>query len=193
MPPLLPEYLSQPLHFFTIHIQEAPHMAAQSTDWWALVAAGLFTLVGAAVGAWYGGRSAYQNTVKAQNDSIKRKKLEEALTILLSLEGPARTLSTVVALSFGSSKESIGLDNQRLLSKLDSGKSSELMTLLQLYCKRLHVDSVELNTQLTGLKTMAFFSKALAQAPEPAFFEAVPKVVELVELMKKELISELSL
>lgn len=44
--------------------------------------AGLFTLIGAALGALLGGRAAFKGTVKANNQALQRSKLEEAYSAL---------------------------------------------------------------------------------------------------------------
>lgn len=195
MPPLLPEYLRQPLQFHSIRVQESAQVVVQSvpTDWWALIAAGVFTLAGAAAGAWFGGRAAYKNTVKAQNDLIRRKKLEEALTIIISLEDRAKKLSHYALPGFFGKGEEVGPIVQKYLSDVESDKNSELITLLQLYCNELHFDSTQLSVHLAALHSFACTADILKKPPEPAFYESLKKAVEILGFLKKELINRLSL
>lgn len=73
MPPLLPEYLSLP---FQIVVEAPP------TDWWVVTAGGLFTLIGAGLGAGLGGWVAYRGTLKANRSIVKQSKLEECMALV---------------------------------------------------------------------------------------------------------------
>lgn len=77
MPPLLPEYLSQPLQI----VIESP-----TTDWSAVVASGLFTLTGAAIGAWLGGRQGYKSALKAGQRINQQSKIEECMLLALNIQ-----------------------------------------------------------------------------------------------------------
>lgn len=77
MPPLLPEYLSQPVQI----VIDAP-----STDWSAIVAGGLFTLAGAAIGAGLGSVGAYLATNRANRLHARRHKLSDALSLVGEIE-----------------------------------------------------------------------------------------------------------
>lgn len=77
MPPLLPEYLSQPVQI----VYQSP-----STDWEAIIAGGLFTLLGAAAGAGLGGWVAYRASIRAGQKIVNQSKVEEALTLLSRID-----------------------------------------------------------------------------------------------------------
>lgn len=72
MPPLLTEYLSQPLQI----VVEAP-----TTDWDAVLAGGLFTLIGAGIGAGLGAYFSYMAATRAQKKAALEEKRELALII----------------------------------------------------------------------------------------------------------------
>lgn len=73
MPPLLPEYLSQPVQIV---------VQSSSTDWVALLAGGVFTLLGALSGAWLGAKGAYASTVKARKHELYMQKLDEIISLI---------------------------------------------------------------------------------------------------------------
>lgn len=78
MPPLLPEYLSQPVQ---VVVQSVP-----PTEWWPVWVAAGATLVGSFGGALVGGRVAYKSAVKANDALLRRQKLEEALMVVSDIE-----------------------------------------------------------------------------------------------------------
>ncbi|BCB62208.1 hypothetical protein HaloA020_29090 [Halomonas sp. A020] len=196
MPPLLPEYFYQPVNTLTLHVNEPAQVAVQSlpTDWLGLTAAGLFTLLGAAVGAWYGGRVAYQNTFNAQNDSIKRQKLEEALSILLSLEQPVKNLKHTANLQ-AQVVDSVDANSKmaEYVAELLRLKDKGLSTLLQLYYKKLRLDAIELDMCITGLVAMISLSSTLHPSIQPSYVDVIENIDELVARMKNELVNELTL
>ncbi|TVU89407.1 hypothetical protein [Vreelandella titanicae] len=96
MPPLLPEYLSQPVQI----VIQSP-----STDWFIVLAGGAFTLAGAAFGAWLGARGAYKSTLKANRSIVNQSKLEECLKLIDEMQ----VIYTPVLRSLGSMPNAHGL------------------------------------------------------------------------------------
>lgn len=193
MPPLLPEYLSQPLQSFTIHIQEPTQVAVQSlpTDWWALISAGLFTLAGAAAGAWYGGRAAYQNTVKAQNDFVKRKKLEEALSIVLKIEDCMRAVNPSSLRDFHA--EFINTQNikkAQILSAFDINDVARLRALLQIYDQSLVDKLADMDSYFHALETWVSTGTIIDRANLTLPHGSIKSAQVFTEL-KNELIAKL--
>lgn len=72
MPPLLPEYLSQPLQI----VVESP-----TTDWKAITAGGIFTLIGAGIGAGLGAYFSYMAATRAQKKVVLEEKRERILKL----------------------------------------------------------------------------------------------------------------
>ncbi|MGY0552366.1 hypothetical protein ACW17M_04045 [Vreelandella sp. 2A-K22] len=182
MPPLLPEYLNQPVQIV---------VQSQQTDWWALVAAGLFTLVGAALGAWYGGRSAYKNTVKAQIDAVKRQKLEEALSIVYQLEQPLSSLTRNMPLHqyFGDE----GLEKSiNIARQVNYGDAERLEGLMQVYDKSLFLQSERLCISINVMRSGFSIAEALGEDPEKLLDSVQACEANLLSL-KKDLISKLEL
>ena len=75
MPPLLPEYLNQPVQVAI----ESP--LSVDTDWWAIIG----TFAGSIVGALIGGLVAYVATFRANRNLVNQAKLEECLTLVVEL------------------------------------------------------------------------------------------------------------
>jgi hypothetical protein len=136
VPPSLPEYLSQSLHFYAINIQEPAQAVPQSlaSGWLSIFAAGLFTLLGAFLGAWYGGKAAYLNTIKASSELLKRQKLEEALFVLGNLDSQARQMKIVASdLALHGVSESIVKQWSKAVGGLDHDAIIKFNALLQIY------------------------------------------------------------
>lgn len=72
MPPLLPEYLSQPIQ---VIVQSLP----EPTEWPVWLSSELATLIGSFGGALIGGLVAYLGTLKAHSKTLKREKGEQIL------------------------------------------------------------------------------------------------------------------
>lgn len=124
MPPLLPEYLSQPVQ---IVVQSVP-----PTDWWPVWVAASATLIGSALGAALGGLVAYRGTIKANHSLIKRAKLEEALSLITQLDFDTNIISTYIeGLPLG-----VRLDGGEVMDAIkivNSDVALQLKTLLSLY------------------------------------------------------------
>ncbi|MDW0357703.1 hypothetical protein Q8G38_00065 [Halomonas venusta] len=72
MPPLLPEYLSQPIQ---VIVQSLP----EPTEWPVWLSSELATLIGSFGGALIGGLVAYLGTLRAHSKTLKREKGEQIL------------------------------------------------------------------------------------------------------------------
>lgn len=182
MPPLLPEYLNQPAQVV---------LQSQQTDWLALMAAGLFTLVGAGLGAWYGGRAAYRNTVKAQHSIIQRQKLEEAMSIILDLEIPIAFLYRKMC----NYRAGIGADIDSCISAAAKVKLKDvhrLTTLLQIYDKELYMQASNLNTTIKDMRSGFMIAEALGEKTEVLYEHSVRCDARLIAL-KESLMNRLKL
>ncbi|QPI65922.1 hypothetical protein [Vreelandella venusta] len=98
MPPLLPEYLSQPVQV----IIQAP-----TVDWMTVICAGLFTLGGAALGAWLGAKGAYAASVKASNHQAHLNRIKRILPIIDRLSQKFRSFSAHVDYYFYNERDKL--------------------------------------------------------------------------------------
>ncbi|XUO84191.1 hypothetical protein RVM27_00365 [Halomonas sp. KM007] len=188
VPPLLPEYLPK-----TVQIV----VESTSTDWSALIAAGLFTLLGAFLGALYGGRSAYKNTFKAQNAAIKRQKLEEALALVFDIESQAGPLSHVVSMVAVSEGWKPGkVDKLRKLGQsINLEEVHRLKVLLKVYDGKslfynanvLHVLLFRIKSQASSLGSKPFEEECLT------IQKSALDVISRLKELREELIACLKL
>ncbi|WP_445012185.1 hypothetical protein [Vreelandella stevensii] len=145
MPPLLPEYLSQPLD---VAIQSFP-----STDWWPIWFAAIATLLGSFGGAWVGGRYAYKSTVKANAELLKRQRLEEALTIVNDMRDKIVRLSPDVRKFDDTKIDEEQCNNlRRHAAEFNSLQIPRLKALFLLSDSRLRSQAFILEAELTFLK-----------------------------------------
>ncbi|WP_433925058.1 hypothetical protein ACN06F_09150 [Vreelandella sp. 21] len=148
MPPLLPEYLSQPVQ---IVVQSLP-----PGEPWPIWLAAAATLLGSFGGALIGGLVAYRGTLKANSRLVRQSKLEECLTLIDDMESVhasnLKTLSNV--LRRGGSIENA----QAVIAGFDRFKNVEVAKKIKSIAK-LHAP--ETNDCADMLLTQAHFANQL--------------------------------
>lgn len=77
MPPLLAEYLPETLQII---------LKPAATDWKAVWLGAGATLLGAAIGAWVGGKKGYESALKAGQRLNKQSKVEECTLLALKIQ-----------------------------------------------------------------------------------------------------------
>ncbi|MCA8865305.1 MULTISPECIES: hypothetical protein [unclassified Halomonas] len=144
MPPLLPEYLSQPVQ---IAVQ-----TVSITDWWPVWVAAAATLIGSFGGAWIGGRVAYRSAVKANQELLRRQKLEEILMIVGDLED--KLLPVVGSIIVDSDKftDAEILRIKEASKKIEFSLTMKLRMLLKVYSSDLVERSNMLHVRLVVIR-----------------------------------------
>ncbi|MGE6778215.1 hypothetical protein ACQKFL_11305 [Vreelandella titanicae] len=139
MPPLLPEYLSQPVQ---VAVQSVP-----PNDLWPVWVAAAATLIGSALGAALGGLVAYRGTIKANHSLIKRAKLEEALSLITQLDFDTNMISVYIkGLPLGESLD--GDEVFDAVKVVNSDVALRLKTVLSLYDDLLYEEVTRFYSEL---------------------------------------------
>lgn len=138
MPPLLPEYLSQPLQI----IVEAP-----STDWLAVTAGGLFTLIGALAGALIGALGASRVAQKSNEDHFKRQGLVSISDAVFDVE--QEVSGKVASIVLEALNKSDGREDRikELASTIDASLTLRLKNLTKAYEKSLAQSAINLHNK----------------------------------------------
>ncbi len=185
MPPLLPEYLSQPVQ---VAIQSLP-----SADSWPVWLSAAATLLGSFGGALLGGVVAYKSTIKANSALLKRQKLEEALTIVLDVKTPIHSMERMISLSsWGEFQEENNERAAKLIAAVDYKKIQRLETLLRIYGDKLFFDATALGGSITILNFQIGLANALKESPQNIEILS-SSCVSSVDNLEKELVKRLSL
>lgn len=147
MPPLLPEYLSQPVQ---VAVQSIP-----PTEWWPVWVAAGATLVGSFGGALVGGRVAYKSAVKANDALLRRQRLEEALSIVSEIEDEIKpAVGSIVA-----DADIFGADEVCRIKcsaeKISFSHTMRLRTLLEVYKRDLVMQANLLHVRLVTINSSA--------------------------------------
>ncbi|MDP4557983.1 hypothetical protein Q9247_09835 [Halomonas meridiana] len=159
MPPLLPEYLSQPVQ---VVIQS-------SADWQVWVGAGA-TLLGAAIGAAGGSIGAYIASNKANRKHARRHKLGEALSLVIEIEQDMyRAIGSIVADADQLTHGGIARIKETA-EKLETTQTSRLNSLLLDCMPDLQKKSSKLHILAVGIQSAARQSEASQRISANEFF-----------------------
>ena len=183
MPPLLPEYLSQPVKI----IVETP--SAESWPVWVGAAA---TLCGAALGAWLGAKGAYRAAEKASKAEFRRQGLKEALYVADQIDlDVLKFVGSIIGDASGVSDG--GAARIKETSQLiDLSLTIRLRSLLKLHHKELSDKANSLHTTLFTITVLASKADALLDewSESPLVTQGLSfqtKLSDIRELLRSEL------
>ncbi|MBT2787865.1 MULTISPECIES: hypothetical protein [unclassified Halomonas] len=190
MPPLLPEYLSQTFYVLSQVTIEAP---TPSADLWSVIIGACATVFGAAFGAGLGAKYAYNSTVRANNDLLKRQKLEEAIFLLFDLEDQVRTLKVETA---GLSEDGVKPSRVASWFKAEQGINHDaalkIKVLLEIYENGLCVELVSAFEEFIKAINVIDNDKFVV-SQKHGCIHAIESFLEQIGSIKNRLISELKL
>ncbi|MCF2911899.1 hypothetical protein [Halomonas sp. Cn5-12] len=189
MPPLLPEYLSQPVQ---IIVQTA------SADTWPVWVGAAATLGGAAIGAglgaWLGAKGAYSATDKANKAEFRRQGLKEALQMADRIDLEVKRFVVSIQ-SDASGLYDGGPERIKVTARnLDLDLTIQLRSLLKPHHKSLSEAANELHTILNAISVLSAKAETLG---EPSLDNPLSKqgldFIVLLSDIRTELRAELNL
>ncbi|MGP5310594.1 hypothetical protein [Vreelandella alkaliphila] len=171
MPPLLPEYLNQPLQII---------VEASSTDWLAVIAGGLFTLIGAFVGAYIGARGASRAAQQSNDEHFKRQGLVSISEAVFDVEQEISGRVASIALEAATKSDYRGERIKDVASTIDASLTLRLKNLVKTYEKSLEEPAVSLHN-----KTVLFSSLARREADSNLVWPEHPLIVASNEIQSE--------
>lgn len=195
MPPLLPEYLSQPVQMAINSLPKPTQVVVQSvpTDWWSIGSTFTGTLLGAGLGAGLGALMAYRSTVKANLSLLRRQKLEEALITILDIEDALQIVFASVP--FPIDKELSPDNRKRTSDALQEIRLVELFkvkAIFEVYDDDLNEITSSIITSINRLKLIVYSLYVINFTETSAMAYKIRRASEDdLELLKNRLIEKL--